>query len=196
MRLFKIEKCPKQYYDIIVNDKFIFIQIPKTGSTSIYDECTKNKLVTSLNCYRHEGLNFILQINKNYKELPVYCVVRNPFEQIVSWYLHCKRVHNIKLEFNNWLKENINDVHLSQSDYILVNNKIPDNVKIFKFENGIDKIVEYLNKTHNLNLKTLDLNKNEKYNWKDYYKNKKNIDIVVKHREKEFKLFNYPTNIN
>ena len=75
--------------------------------------------------------------------------------------------------------------------HILINDKIPKNVKIFKFENGINKIIEYLNKTHRLNLNTLNLNKNDKYNWKNYYINKENIEIVVNNRKKDFELFNY-----
>ena len=49
-----------------VNDYFTFIQIPKTGSTTILQNCIVDDLVVkNTKMYKHEGLGALSQFIKN-----------------------------------------------------------------------------------------------------------------------------------
>ncbi len=43
-------KIVNKMNDIIINDKFLFIQIPKTSTTTLLNICKKYKMTKKLNC--------------------------------------------------------------------------------------------------------------------------------------------------
>ena len=186
---------------LIINDKFIFIRIPRTGTTSLFTECKKHHLIRNYTCYTHEGIVYISNTIPHFYKRDIYCIVRNPFQQVLSWYMYCNRNNvNITESFNKWLKRGVglNDVHTRQADYVLINNKIPPNLKIFKFEDGLESIIKFLNDKYNLNLNTLHINSNPTYNpkyWKNYYSNRENIKLVLESKKREFELFGYSSKI-
>ena len=187
---------------IIINDKFIFIQIPKTSSTVIYNICTKSNLVKDIGCYRHEGLLYIEKFMK--KEIPVYAIVRNPYSHIYSYFFHRINKKELILDnnlnlienFENFVKNNINNVHLRQCDYIKSNKGII--VTIFKYEDK--KIYNYLYNTYNLINENKIINENKlpiykKENIKEFFINKDIVNLIIENRKEEFKMFNYSKNI-
>lgn len=192
-------------YRIVLNKHFCFIQIPKTSSTNFMVNCKKKKLTQFLPCYRHEGLLFIEQyINKI--DLPIYTIVRNPFSHIHSYFSHQLRFNEITLDqnisivanFEKFCKIEYNNIHLRQCDYIKSNKNLK--VEFFKLEEGVDKLNDHILKTHNINLNLgkTKYNKNpiKRTDIKSFFTNKEIVDLIVKARHEEFKLFNYSTNIN
>ena len=198
--------------NIVLNNHFCFIQIPKTASSNFLEQSIKKNLVKTLPCYRHEGLLYIEQFITNPK-LPIYAIVRNPFTHIYSYFFHRLQHEEIKLNpnfdiiknFEEFCKSNINNIHLRQCDYIKSNKNFK--VKFFKFEdmNSTNSINDYIIKTHNidLELKKTHYNKNtlNEYNKnsdkiKSFFKNKNIVDLIIEKRKEEFKQFNYSTNIN
>ena len=194
-------------HTIVLNEHFCFIQIPKTSSTNFMKNCIKKNLSQLLPCYRHEGLLFIEQYIYD-TNLPIYTIVRNPFVHIYSYFFHTIKHNEIKIDpsisiitnFENFCRTHCNNVHLQQYNYIKSNKNLK--VKFFKFEEGIDKINNYILKTHNIDL---ELNKSH-YNKnhikdknkdiKSFFTNKEIVDLIIKERYKEFEFFNYSTNIN
>jgi len=200
----------KNMNDFVINDFFVFIQIPKTSTTNIHNCCIQKKLVKKIPCYRHEGLLFIEQFIEN-KNIPVYSIVRNPFTQILSYFFHQLNWKELLLDknlslienFNVFVKKEINNVHLRQCDYLKSNKNIK--VKIFKFENK--DFNEFIKQTYNIDLELNLTNHNfnnykkivmEIYNLteKDFFQNKEIVDLIIKERKKEFKEFNYSKDIN
>jgi len=196
-------------YHVVINNKFIFIQIPKSGSSSIVAELKNINLTKFIKCYRHEGINYIQHLYEN-KNLPIYTIVRNPYRQTLSYFFHrinygeiFVNKNNIILEFRKWCKENdlSKDKHLVQHKYLEINNSmIKEKIKVFKFEDGIDFFMDYLNKHHNLNL-----NKNTRENVNnipEYQKipflnffDESTINIIKRNLKKEFEIFQYSTDI-
>jgi hypothetical protein len=203
---FKIfNKYNNQKNTIILNKYFLFIQIPKTASTSVLNCCKQNSMTKELPCYRHEGLlyleNFIT------KKLPVFAVVRNPFTQIFSYFFHRIKYKELILTNNLSLKENfeqfvikeINNSHIRQCDYIKTKKNIY--VNIIKFEDN--NIIDILNTNFNLNFSNNKLNENEiteyieaKKNIKDFFTNPDIVKLITEERKKEFELFGYSKNVN
>jgi len=89
---------------------------------------------------------------------------------------------------------------LQQYNYIKSNKNLK--VKFFKMEEGIDKINNYILKTHNIDLElnkshyNKNPKKNENVDIKSFFTNKEIVDLIIKERYKEFEFFNYSTNIN
>ena len=194
-------------YIIVLNKHFCFIQIPKTSSTNFMMKCREKNLIRYLPCYRHEGLLFIEQYIFD-KNLPVYAIVRNPFCHIHSYFFHKINNNEIKIDtsisivtnFENFCRKNYNNLHLRQCDYIKSNKNLK--IKFFKFEEGVNKINDYILKTHNINLNLGEThyNKNPKkekdIDIKSFFTDKEVVDLIINARHKEFELFNYSTNIN
>jgi hypothetical protein len=78
------------------NGHFQFIAIPKTGSLTCYTVFESVGLASLYPIPRHEGVQY-KQYYFDDKSLPVYAVVRNPFHQIVSFYLYIN-----KRRFDDW----------------------------------------------------------------------------------------------
>jgi len=158
-----------------------------------------------MNCDRHEGLAY-LETFITKPDLPVYAIVRNPYTHLCSYFFHCLKhgkyvldnVLTLKQNFENFAKTNVNDTRLRQCDYIKSNNGI--NVKIFKFEES--NFIDYLNQTHGLNLDKF--TRSNENNHPLYNKSPKAIinlfsqlvvELVQKHRYREFEMFGYSTDI-
>jgi hypothetical protein len=203
----KIWKHHKNTHRIVLNKHFLFIQIPKTSSSSILKSCIKKGLVvTNMNCYRHEGLLYL----ENFidEKLPVYAVVRNPFNHIFSYFFHKVRWNEIKLDdtislkenFENFVIDNVNNDHLRQCDYIKSNKNIK--VNLVKFEDK--NIANILNNKFNVKLDENNIvNENDcpkyiesKKDIKSFFTNPKIIDLIIKERSNEFETFKYSTNVN
>lgn len=192
--------------NIILNEHFCFIQIPKTASTTILNRCEQLNLVKKLPCYRHEGLLYIEQfINDN--NLPVYAIVRNPFEHMHSYFYHVLRHKHYRLDknlsivenFEIFCKKRIDNVHIRQIDYLNSNKNL--NIKFFKF--GENKIInDFFLEKHNIDLKLENtyINNNplklKSPNIKSFFKNQKIVDLIIKKRFNEFESFNFSKNID
>ena len=183
-------------HNIIINDKFVFIQIPKTSSTVIFNICHQNNLTISLNCYRHEGLLYLENFIKN--NIPIYTIVRNPFSHIYSYFFHKLNLNEVELDqnlnliqnFENFVRIYVNNIHLRQCDYLKSN--MGNKVKIFKYENL--NIYNYLCSNKITNKNEIDIYK--KKDIKSFFINKEIVDLIIKNRINEFKIFNYSTDIN
>lgn len=217
--------------------KFItFIWIPKCAGTTIQNyynlerqicktkssnyNFKNNKSVT----FGHADINIILKKNiiSNifYKNSFKFCIVRNPYDRIVSLFHYQKKnkmfnksPNFIDLSFDLWIKylyENRNNIPKSNdTNYTknkLINNQwnlmcswIPKDIdKIYYFENGIENIINDINININNNIKVINLkhyNKTDHINYKYYYKNKLTQEYVYKIYEKDFITFNYPKKI-
>jgi hypothetical protein len=202
-KLFKKNKLNNTNNEIIINDKFIFIQIPKTSSTVVYNMCAKYNLTKCIECYRHEGLLYIENFIK--KEVPVYAIVRNPYSHIYSYFFHKINKNELILDnklnvvqnFEIFVMNNVNDVHLCQCSYIRSNKGII--VKTFKYEDK--NFYDYLCNTYNLINENKIVNENKlsiykKENIKNFFINKDIVNLIIKNRKEEFEMFNYSTDIN
>jgi len=205
------EQTKKQIdsYDLVINDKFIFIQIPKTGTSSVVSELKNINLTKHIKCFRHEGIRYIQHLYEN-KNLPVYAIVRNPYRQVLSYFFH--RINygeifvdknKIVLEFRKWCKESelSKNIHLLQNKYLETNNPVvKEQIKVFKFEDGIDFFIKYLNKNHNLSLNTLfhtNVNKVSEYKnvpFLDFF-DEATIDIIKRDLKSQFESFQYSMDI-
>ncbi len=215
--LFKSNICtnfksiaPNFQNEIVLNKHFAFIQIPKTSSTNFLRQCRKQNMTCKHYCYRHEGLPYIEHFISKF--LPVYAIVRNPFDHIISYFFHeiarnnfaYNKNKNLINSFRNFVPNNLNNVHLRQCDYIKSNRGIK--VKTFKYENK--DLNRYIMKYHGVNLqlnkfrynqgsqsnKASKLKKNCGIGIQQFY-NKQIANMVVKARRKEFNSFNYSTSV-
>lgn len=192
-------------YDLVVNDYFVFIQIPKTSSTNVLRKCKDLDLTKKLPCYRHEGLEYLETIINI--RVPVYTIVRNPYRQIHSWFFfklkdgYFKINNNLDIvqNFEIFVKEQINNIHLNQCKYIKSNKNVQ--VKIFKYEEN--KFNDYLIKNHNIDLKLNEThyNTNElKYLCttpiKEFFRNKDILNLIKNSKKEEFQQFQYSDDIN
>ena len=198
-----------ELHDVVINDKFIFIQIPKSGSTSVVTELKNINLTKFIKCFRHEGIRYIQHLYQN-KNLPVYAIVRNPYRQVLSYFFH--RINygeifvdknNIIREFRKWCRESelSKNIHLLQNKYLETNNLVvKEKIKVFKFEDGIDFFIEYLNTHHDLNLDTnIHTNVNKVTEYKNIpfleFFDEATINIIKRELKKQFELFQYSTDI-
>ena len=198
-----------ELHDVVINDKFIFIQIPKSGSTSVVTELKNINLTKFIKCFRHEGIRYIQHLYEN-KNLPVYAIVRNPYRQVLSYFFH--RINygeifvdknNIIWEFRKWCRESelSKNIHLLQNKYLETNNSIvKQKINVFKFEDGVDFFIEYLNMHHDLNLDTnihTNMNKVTEYKnipFLDFF-DEATINIIKRDLKKQFEIFQYSTDI-
>ena len=100
----------------------------------------------------------------------------------------------------NFVEKNIIISHLQQYNYIRSNKNLKP--KIFKFEEGIDKLNNYILEKHNIDLKLCkshhmkNTSKPVDMDIKIFFRNKKIVDLITSVRSKEFDEFNYSKNID
>lgn len=194
-------------HTLVVNPHFCFIQIPKTASTTMVDACKRLDLVTTLKCFRHEGLLYLEQFIP--LELPVYAIVRNPFAHIHSYFFHKIHFGELTLDADRSLIDQFQDfvrkiptlpdeLHLRQVDYLKTTRG--KSVTVFKFENGLQPIRDHILEKHGVDLKflhgMLNKQKDRTIPIKQFFSDPEIVDIVVSLRKAEFELFNYSTSID
>ena len=106
---------------------------------------------------------------------------------------------DIVQNFEIFVKEQINNIHLNQCKYIKSNKNAQ--VKIFKYEEN--KFNDYLIKNHNIDLKLNEThyNTNElKYLCttpiKEFFRNKDILNLIKNSKKEEFQKFQYSDDIN
>jgi len=135
---------------------------------------------------------------EEFKEYYKFCVVRNPYQRIVSRFLWDKKINIISkdMNFKNYIKnESKNPINKMNDDWyhrITLNGKLCCNFYI-NFDN-LEKDIELVCKKLNItdyNIKELKhINKTETYNYKDYF-DIENQKIVSEHCYEEIKYFDY-----
>lgn len=137
--------------------KILFIHVPKTGGTSVehffirngfgqFHYCTgKDPIFHSLNCsYQHFHGEMLKNIFKLTSFDLIFMVVRNPLDRIISEYKWRKP----KEDFDSWIQKVLNGY--KRNPYILDDHIRPqhefevEGTKIFKFEEGLENIVNFL----------------------------------------------------
>jgi hypothetical protein len=85
---------------MLVTDKFVFLHLPRAGGTFVYE--VVRKFFPSA---REIGYHFPRELlPREYSQLPVLGVVRNPWEFYVSWYEHVRPRNTASILFS-WLSE-------------------------------------------------------------------------------------------
>lgn len=189
---------------IMIDNQILFVHIPKTGGTSIS---------TAL-FGKDAGHPYLYQFyfaNKNYtKAFYKFCVVRNPYDRLVSTYFHfTTNTINpiIKKLWDNFKINSFEELVLKMEDPVffikltsiihfvpqheMISYKDLQMDRIFKFEN-FDNVEQELNahlKDTQISLKKLNSSKRTSY--QDYY-NPKTKAIVYKVYKRDFELFDYP----
>lgn len=78
---------------MILSSKFIFLHLPKTGGSFVRELLThhapKNWQVSL-----HDNHPTIRDIPPSHADLPIFGLVRNPYDWYVSWYHYLKQRHN------------------------------------------------------------------------------------------------------
>lgn len=86
---------------MLVTDKFVFLHLPRSGGTFVYEVIRK-----FFPSAREIGYHFPRELlPSEYSHLPLLGVVRNPWEFYVSWYEHVRPRNSASILFS-WLSEN------------------------------------------------------------------------------------------
>jgi hypothetical protein len=187
----------------MIKKKVLFIHIPKSGGTSIASAIIGKPS-------GHPYLYEYYLANKNYTNtFYKFCVVRNPYDRLVSAYAHIsKRECNIefkvlfkKLNINSFddlilnldnpktYQKIINTIVHFRSQHELIYHKTVKMDDIFRFEE-FDLIEEQLHKKikNEINLKKL--NTSPRKDYREYY-NEYSISVVENIYKKDLEMFNY-----
>jgi hypothetical protein len=68
---------------VLVTDNFIFVHIPKTGGTFVDTVLREHLPTIDFEADRHAPYS---TLPKRWRNLPAFCVIRNPWDWYVSWY--------------------------------------------------------------------------------------------------------------
>lgn len=194
--------------------KTIFIHIQKTGGNSIESIFKKKDrkiisripikkvLMRTKHCYISD-INGVVDENI-LSEYTKFCVVRNPFDRMVSWYSMFKHQTGIVNDVMNAVNSNTDNFRdflllpdegifhrffVNQLDYISIDNKVFVD-DILKFENITEDFNKFKPKIKfkaNLPHKNKSIRKND---FHDYYDDELK-EIVFKRFKKDFDCFNY-----
>ena len=192
----------------------LFIHIPKTGGTSLEKYLSekynipldsKSLYTTFKNGYKNVSLQHQTYHNlfKKKKEfgidfsnnLKMICIVRNPYERIVSdlFFYKLITVSTTQQEVFEILKKYIvsdnYDNHNIPQYLFLINNrkKINNDIVIFKTETLTDELIKYGFTDFNIHK---NVNKNENINYYNFLNND-SIKLINNFYKKDFKLFDY-----
>ena len=146
--------------------KIFYSQIPKTGGTSIikffYDNFRTNIFYfrESKICdafifpTQHMHANIFNEVINFEKLTYAFTIVRHPIDRIISEYYHANKNNNKPDNINDWFNKiyikllqnpSINENHFrKQIDFV------NDKIKVFKFEDCINKIIKLILKDNNL----------------------------------------------
>jgi hypothetical protein len=224
--MYNIKKNKTHQVPIITNIYFTFIQIPKTGSTTILDNSIFSGLTLLPSNYDYElynrrmnGHDSLSTISKYIinKDNPIYYIVRNPFTQIYSWFWHCVRYgfyntigisNKLSLskidikDFENFIKKKLINDRFMVPFNKYIDNTINKNLKVFRYEDGINKTIDYFNKKYKLHFINININNNPIKSYKKdkktilyYYQNKEIVDIVREYRKDDFIKYRYSFDI-
>lgn len=123
--------------------KLLFIHIPKTGGRALATQLKKNRYFEKSN----PGHKEICSI-PNYKLYKSFCIVRNPYERMQSFYRHFyqeKNKDSHKKSFLEFVKNPPNTYHSkTQTHWVKCGNDILVDV-IFKYCNYSKEIIPFLN---------------------------------------------------
>ena len=175
--------------------KYVFLEVPKTGTRSI-----DKILIKYFYGKETKGHGYIL--NKRYKNYFKFMVIRNPYSRIVStWWSTTQRGK----DRYNWIKEAKGKSDLETILKLFINSKIKHKINHAEkqkcyYDAGVNKILrfEYLEKDFNTlpfikeYIKLPKLNKT--YNKRKsycYYMNDKIIKIINDYYKEDFKIGNY-----
>ena len=207
---------------ILYNLNAIFIHIPKTAGTSIetilFENINSNDYLKywygNVNNYEldHSTIKYLVENCKHYnKNFFKFCVVRNPYERLVSEYKYCKNYYSRFIKNINSFKEFIFELNSKfnqvleneENNHHLISHYLPQ----YKFthidsKNSLDFIMKFENLEEDwiklcenlkINKKLIKVDKyssKKKYNYLDYYDDKLK-EIVYQLYEKDFLLFGY-----
>lgn len=187
----------------MIEKKILFVHIPKTGGTSVATALIGKPT-------GHPYLYEFYNVNKKYsKNFFKFCIVRNPFDRLVSAYTHiAERECNIefKVLFKRLDIQSFNDlidcmsnskklqiiqnscVHFRSQYELIEHCKIRMDV-IYKFEE-FEKIEDDLFNRIGEHIKINKLNSSKRLNYKSYY-NARSKFIIESIYKKDLELFNY-----
>ena len=197
--------------------KIFYSHIPKTGGTSIiklfYDNFKPNIFYfrESKICdafifpTQHMHAKIFNEIINFKKITYAFTIVRHPIDRIVSEYYHANKYNNKPENINDWFNEIY--LELLQNSSIYGNHFrkqtefVNEKIKVFKFEDGFNKIIETILKDNNLlinnNYNIVHLrDKNEiiknNVNLKKNVKfNSETVKKILNYYEDDFKSFKY-----
>jgi hypothetical protein len=205
----------------LLNDKFLFVHINKSGGGVITDNMKKNGN-TKITGF-HRSLEKMLSLAKekhklDFNNLYTFTMVRNPFERMLSMYLFYHKNNFNRQEFFSGNNEIDNDFN-NWIEYIYSDkfdkNRIHSDVNIFKYcfsnqlnwlkdKHGnlmkIDKILRFEKDEYEdlfgniMKLKNYDTKTKvhpTKHNHYSQYYNEKSIKLVTKHYQEDLDYFGY-----
>jgi len=196
---------------ISVNKELFFIHIPKNGGTSIENTGKEHNINWGKNLklnlkekrcsYWHLPIKYINP--KYYKNKVLFCIVRNPYNRIVSEYKFITKNKkklsgkNLNLFVKEKLEEYkndkfINDCHIMpQTEFIKdKNGKLLKNLEILKFENLENDFQKLLKKYNYPKMNLRNDNKTPKdITYKDL--NDESINLINDFYSEDFSFFNY-----
>lgn len=182
------------------NGNYIFIHLNKNGGTSISE-------AIGLPYVRHLDVKEIISMigEKAFSESFVFCVVRNPWDRVVSQYEFRRRTNQIKnsdpnSSFKEWVKVTYGGqntfseyknpkLFYPQSDWLKDKNGVNRVENILKFESlhtDFEKISQQLGMKNNLP----HLNATSKSSYKKYYDNETK-EIIEKWFKEDIERFDY-----
>ena len=200
---------------ILKNEKILFCHISKTGGITVH------KLMEQIGnldiCDKHYSvlqMKDILQDYNLFRKCYKFCIVRNPWDRMVSTYFFRKEkkepdfgpVEQWDLDFNSWIKyiyseeyQKLNLLHQGTLDNVKYhfgssyrwivdenNNMLVD--KIIRFENLEKELMEIFSCYGNFQI---DKNNSTHHNhYREYY-NEESIHLVRENFKEDIKYFNY-----
>ena len=190
-------------------ENFIFIHINKTGGTSIAEAIglPKKKHFFGLPKKKHFNVKEVISIigEESFKQAFVFCVVRNPWDKVVSHYKYRVKSNQTNMaddniSFRDWVKVTYGDIKnpfyydkpkmfATQSEWIKDENGVIIVNNILRFE-SLSSDFENISKKLGITTKLPHLNATRKEHYSKYY-DKETVDIVRKWFKEDIELFHY-----
>lgn len=171
-------------------NKFIYIAIPKTATTTIQSFLEKiisdNSIVVNSNepnnigLCKHSSAKTISSIIKNYSDYHSFAVIRNPYDWYVSWYTYRQRngakFSSKNMSFKEFLNKPLNLIEIEDKNEELLSWLCDDNGNIIvdtiiRYEDDFaDKIINIISKiiSKNITFKMEKINVSEMRKTIDY----------------------------
>lgn len=188
--------------------KIVFVHIPKTGGTSIEHTLGRGDCGNG-----HGNLKFYKNRLKNFEDYTTFCVVRNPFDKMISEYFFFKKKHAVlnpifkdcsfeefldlffsikdpnffKNNHKHWFDGHFETHRASQLSFIKPEEDLDFLVRFEDIQNGYNSVLDHLG------MKRIELphmNKTTHKHYSQYY-NEDTKKIVAEKYAKDIEYFGY-----